>query len=402
MLQRRQHGRDGGVTESAERLAADVRRDTRQQIEIAHLAFAALDLAQNLVQPVRAFAARRALSAGFVTVEMQQVFGKPDHARRVVEHDDGGRAEERAGLLDGVETGLRVELIGHQDRHRRSAGDDGLQRSPLADATRKAFDQLPERDVHRRFIHARAPHVSADAVQLRSAVLLGSECGVPLGAAAHDERDVAERLDVVHGGRFAVEARRPQETAVCCVAARAFLRATRAARFPRRPRRRRRRGARRRRNRTPSRGCSSRGIRLVGLLDGGLQDALHVEEFAAYVDVGDLRADRVAANRASLDQQVGIALHQQMVLERARFALVRVARDVARFDLLVDELPFHARRKTRATAATQTGRLDLLDDRVRRLGQRFPERGVSVVLEIEVQREGVRLADVFDEDGVHA
>src|SRR5262249_28056277 len=73
MLQRRLHRGDRGVAEGAQRLAADVRRDAREQIEIAHLPLAVLDAAQDLVQPVGALAARRAFAARFVTVEMQQV-----------------------------------------------------------------------------------------------------------------------------------------------------------------------------------------------------------------------------------------------------------------------------------------------------------------------------------------
>src|SRR5689334_20241131 len=73
MLERRQHGRDSGVSERAERLARDVARNARQQVEIAHLAFAALDLLQDLVQPVGAFAARRALAARLVAIEVQKI-----------------------------------------------------------------------------------------------------------------------------------------------------------------------------------------------------------------------------------------------------------------------------------------------------------------------------------------
>src|SRR5205814_10146757 len=62
----------------------------------------------------------------------------------------------------------------------------------------------------------------------------------------------------------------------------------------------------------------------VRLVDRALEDTLQMEEFAADVDVGDLRADGVAANRTAFNQEVRIALHQQMILERARFALVSV------------------------------------------------------------------------------
>src|SRR5204862_996883 len=54
----------------------------------------------------------------------------------------------------------------------------------------------------------------------------------------------------------------------------------------------------------------------IGLVYRALEDVLDVEELAPNVDVGGLRADRVAADRAALDQQMRIALHQQVILER--------------------------------------------------------------------------------------
>ena len=96
-----------------------------------------------------------------------------------------------------------------------------------------------------------------------------------------------------------------------------------------------------------------------------------------------------------------IALHQQVIFERARLALVGVADDVARFDLLIDELPLHAGRKPGAAAAAQTRRFDELDDLVGLLAERCLQRVVAAVLQIEVERERVRLAHVFGEDRVH-
>ncbi len=139
----------------------------------------------------------------------------------------------------------------------------------------------------------------------------------------------------------------------------------------------------------------------AGLVDRALEHVLHVEEFAADVDVGDLRPDRVAADRAPFDQQVRIALDQQVILEGARLALVGVAGDVARLGLLVDELPLQPGRESGAAAAAQPGGLDHVDDLVRLLVERLLQRRIAVVLEIEVQREGIRLADVFREDWIH-
>ena len=175
--------------------------DADQQVDVAHLPFAALDPGQDLVQPVAPFAARRALAARLVLVEVQQVLRRPHHAGRLVHHDDAGRAEHRSRLRDVVEAGRDVELIGQQDRHRRPAGDDRLQRAAVADAAGVLEDQLLQRRLHRRFEDAGLLDVAADAEQLRPAVLLGTERGEPLGAVQQDRRQVAERLDVVDRGR---------------------------------------------------------------------------------------------------------------------------------------------------------------------------------------------------------
>src|ERR1044071_4985130 len=66
-------------------------------------------------------------------------------------------------------------------------------------------DQLTERRVHRRFVHARLLYVTADAEQLGAAVLLWTELGEPLRAVEDDQRHVAERFDVVHRGRAVVQ-----------------------------------------------------------------------------------------------------------------------------------------------------------------------------------------------------
>ena len=213
-----------------------------------------------------------------------------------------------------------------------------------------------------------------------------------------DRRHVAQRLDVVHRGRLAVDADHGRERRLV-----ARLRALAFERLEQRRLLARLVGA-------------GAAVHVDVAVEAGPEDVLaedpaarrprrsrargrlHVEELAADVDVGDLRADRVAADRAPFDQQVRIALHQQMVLERARLALVGVADDVARLGLLVDELPLHAGREAGAAAAAQAGRLDQLDDLVGRLAERGLQRLVALVLQIEIEREGVRLADVFGED----
>src|SRR5687768_17244668 len=97
-----------------------------------------------------------------------------------------------------------------------------------------------------------------------------------------------------------------------------------------------------------------------------------------------------------------VALHQQVILERAGLALVGVADDVFWLrGVLDDELPFHARRDTRAAPALQAGRGDDLDDLFRLHGKRLAQAVVAIMLKIEIQRVGVGLADEFCENRIH-
>src|SRR6185436_9537123 len=109
--------------------------------------------------------------------------------------------------------------------------------------------------------------------------------------------------------------------------------------------------------------------------------------------------DRVAADRATLDQQMRIALHQHMVLERTGLALIRVARDVFRPGcVLEDELPLQPGREAGTAAPAQPRRLHLLDDVVRLQRERLAPRLVPTrVLHVEVERVGARLANELSE-----
>ena len=310
-----------------------------------------------------------------------------------------GRPEQRSRLLNVIEAGRRIEVLVEQDRHRRSAGDDGLERPSVQHALRVllAVDQLAQRRVHRRFVHAGPLHVAADAIELRAAILFGAEAGKPLGTVEDDQRNVAERLDVVHGGRaliqtgdsrerrldarlraLALERLDERRLLACFVRAGAAMHVDVAVE-------------------TAAEDVLPEEPGAIGLLDRALERFLHVVELAADVDVGDLGADRVAADRAPFDEQVRIALHEHVILERARLALVSVARDVLRLRrVLEDELPLEPRRESGAATAAQPRRLHLLDDVVRLERQRFPQSLVPArVLHVEVERVRVRLADVI-------
>ena len=286
--------------------------------------------------------------------------------------------------------------------NRRPAGNHRLERSPVAHSPGTLLDELPERDVHRRFVDAGALHVAAHAVQLGAAVLFRSERGKPFGTVLHDQRHVAERLDVVHRRRRVVE---PDDGGKGRLVAR--LRALAFERLEQRRLLARLVGAGAAMHEHvaveagPEHALADETAR-VGFRDRLLEHVLHVEELAADIDVGDLGADGVAGNRAPLDQQVRVALHQQVILESPRLAFVGVAGDIARLlGLPVDELPLHAGREPGAAAAAQPRGFHQFHDFFRLHRERLAQRLVALVPEIEIEREGVRLANVFGKQGIH-
>jgi hypothetical protein len=92
MLQRRQGWRRSRIAKGAQRLARDQIRDILEQGKVLEFSLPALDLGEDVHQPLGALAARRALAARLVSIETQQVFRHPYHAGRFIEHDDAGRA----------------------------------------------------------------------------------------------------------------------------------------------------------------------------------------------------------------------------------------------------------------------------------------------------------------------
>ena len=138
---------------------------------------------------------------------------------------------------------------------------------------------------------------------------------------------------------------------------------------------------------------------MISLFDGFFDHIKNVAVFAANIDEAAIRIDGAARNDHTLDQLMRIHLHQRTVFTRARLRLVRVANNVFRLRIIFrHEGPLHPRRKTSATSAAQVGFLDFVDDRRRRhLFQRFFERLIAAMLQINIDLAGIlnppKLAD---------
>ena len=229
-----------------------------------------------------------------------------------------------------------------------------------------ALDQLAERNPHRLFDVAGPLDMAGDAEQLGADIVGPADGGEPCRAAPQDVRRDRDRLDIVDGGRAAIEPdigrERRLQPRLALLAFEAFQqRGLFAADI----------------------GAGAVGdveverpavdivladqLRLIGLIDRGLQMLALADELAAHIDVADMRAHREAREQAALDQQMRIVPHDLAVLAGAGLGLVGIDHEIARPAVgrfLRHERPFQAGRKARPAAAAQAGGLHLVDDPV--------------------------------------
>ena len=100
-----------------------------------------------------------------------------------------------------------------------------------------------------------------------------------------------------------------------------------------------------------------------GLLDGDLEAVDGNRVFGADVDVALGRADGVAGDGHCLQHDVGVALEDRTVHERAGVAFVGVAADILLVGLIDRrEAPLPPGREAGAAAAAQPRGEDLVDD----------------------------------------
>ena len=75
--------------------------DFVQQIDIAFLALTCFQAEHDLLKPVGSFATRRALTAGFVLIELNPAGDHANHRGRFIEDLQGSGTEHRTGSTDG-------------------------------------------------------------------------------------------------------------------------------------------------------------------------------------------------------------------------------------------------------------------------------------------------------------
>ena len=169
-----------------------------------------LEAAQELDEPVAALAARRALAARLVLVELDPA----QHARTT----HGGLVEDHAVRRCRASSRPRrcprsqrdVEVLGGEHRGRRAAGSPELQLVALADAARE-LEQLAQRACPAAPRNAGLVDVAGEREHLMPGDFSVPMRREPLGALVEDRRDARDRLDVVDDRRATRRGRRPRE-----------------------------------------------------------------------------------------------------------------------------------------------------------------------------------------------
>ena len=298
-------------------------------------------------------------------VEIGQPRDRLDQVGRLV-HDDHRRgAEAGAQLAERVEIHRRIDdLRRRHHAHRRAAGDDGEQIVPAAAHAAGMFvDQLAQWDAHRLFDVASLVHMAGDAKHFCAGVVRTADAREPIGAAAQNGRRNRDAFDIVDSGWAAIEPdirrERRLETRLALLAFQAFeQRGFLAADI----------------------GASAvmdddveipavdivlaDQLGVVSFIHRALQRLALADEFAAHIDVSDVRAHREAGDQTAFHQRVRIVAQDVAVLAGAGFGFVGVDDQIMRpfLHFLRHEGPFEAGRKARAAAAAQTGFFDHIHD----------------------------------------
>src|ERR1700733_14821474 len=204
-LERRGDRARGTITQRAEGLSENRIGDVQQRVQVFGGAAAGFQAVVDLAEPERAFAARRALAAWLVFVEVDPTSDRPHHAGGLVENLQRLGAEHRPGCSDALVVQRDIQMLVGEKRCRRSARCPELQlvAGPYAVGVVKQFAQ---RDAQRRFVLAWSSDVSRQRIQREARRFLAAHRPEPIHAVEDDRWDAGDGLDVVDHRRAAVQA----------------------------------------------------------------------------------------------------------------------------------------------------------------------------------------------------
>lgn len=194
-----------GLAEGADGVALNLLGELLHHVDLALARGAGLEAVHDLLGPLGALTAGRALAARLVVVELAQAGDGADDVGRLVHDDDGSGTETGLGVLERVEVHELVvaDVLG-EDGRGGATGDDSLQVVPTAsDATAVLVDQLLKGDGHLLLDGSGVVDVTGDTEKLGTSVALTTERVEPTGATAENCRGNGDSLNVGDGRRAA-------------------------------------------------------------------------------------------------------------------------------------------------------------------------------------------------------
>src|SRR4051794_27449460 len=185
------------------------------------------------------------------------------------------------------------------------------------------LDQFAQRNAHRLLDIAWPLDMTGDTKELRARIVGAPDAGKPRGTASQYVRHLRNRLDVVHRGRAAIESHIGRERRLEARLALLALETFEQCGFF-----------------TANIGAGTMmdveieipavpvvladELRLIGLVDGGLQALALTNELAADVDVAGVRRHGGAGNQTALDQEMRFVPHDLAILAGAGLGFIRI------------------------------------------------------------------------------
>src|SRR5215217_1455039 len=355
----------GRIAEGADGVAFDLLGHREQHVDFALLGAAFDHAFHDAHHPACAFAARRALAAAFMLEEGSDPPDGTNDVGRLV-HDDHAAGAERGLLLAHavkVHDGIHHVFAAH-DWARSTTRNDGEEIVPAAaDAAAMLFNDVLERFAQGFLEGRRLVHMARDHEQLGADIVRTADGIEPGAGATEDFGDDGDRLDVVHGGRVAIDAHAGRERRLeTGLALLAFERFHQGGFF------------------AADVGAGAvmdddvqipavyivlaDQLGVVGFLNGLLKTLALAHELAAHVDEGKVRIHGAGCQQAPLDQMVRIVAQDLAVLARAGLGFVGVDEEIMRAAIadLGHEAPLEAGGEASAATAAQTRTLDLIGD----------------------------------------
>ena len=288
-------------------------RDLVKQIHVAGATLTPLETQHNLLHPIGAFTAGRALTAGLMLIKLRPAGDDAHNRDRLIEHLQRTRTQHRPGCAHGLIIQGSIQLILGENRGRRTAGGPELQLVARTDTARH-LNELTHRDTEGSLELAWVFHVTRhreNAVTLR---LLSAHRRIPLRRVTEDTRHLGDSLHVVNHRGTGVQAGNRGERGLQTRVASAPLKGIQQGRLF-----------------TADVGAGARvsgdtqvaeHASLTGLTHSLKQTAIHVRNLAAQVDERVVAANRTRRDRDTFNENMRVAHDERDVLAGARLGLV--------------------------------------------------------------------------------